>query len=89
MNLSFSLWTKIAHKWRLYKVRRTAVVFACFFGGVYAGYMFSGYGKNMYTQGYMNGFYQPYDYSLHLMNSYGGDEKAKYSVQIQSFLKQG
>ena len=51
--------------------------------------MFSGFGKNLYTLSYQNGFYQPFDYSLHMMNTYGGDEKTKYAVQILTVINEG
>lgn len=70
----------LARKWRLYWFRRRFAVFATFFGSMWFGYMYSGWGKNLYTLGYYQGFYQPFDISMNLMNGYGGDEKTKYTV---------
>ncbi len=64
-------------------------MFVAFFGSMHLGYLYSGAGQNLYTMGYWNHFYQPFDYSLHMMNTYGGDEKTKYTVQILSQLKEG
>ena len=73
---------------RIYHVRRKFVATFFFFGSMWFGYMFSGSAKNLYTMSYMNGFYQPYDYTLTLMGAYGGDETNKYSVQLQTFIKE-
>ena len=80
--------THIERKLHIYRARRKVAACICLFGGTFAGYMFSGMAKNMYTLGYMNGFYQPFDYSLHMMNTYGGNETNTYAVQIQTFIKE-
>ena len=72
----------LVYQWRLYWVRRTVVVVGSFFAWIWWGYMFSGWGKNLVTMGYFQGFVQPYDISLNLMNAYGGDEKIKYTMQL-------
>jgi hypothetical protein len=79
----------LVRKWRLFKVKRMMALLFFFFMPMHLGYLYSGLGKNIYTLGYMNGFYQAFDYSLHMMNTYGGDEKTKYTVQILSLLKDG
>ena len=79
----------LSRKWRIYKNQRRVAIFVAFFGSMHFGYLWSGAGKNLYTMGYSNHFYQPFDYSLHMMNTYGGDEKTKYTVQILSQLKDG
>ncbi len=79
----------IAMKWRIFRVKRKFMIFAAFFGGIWWGYYFSGIGKNLYTTGYQNGWFQPFDYSLALMNQYGGDEKFKYNMQLTTLIKEG
>ena len=37
--------------------------------------------------GHLNGFVQSADYTLHLMNAYGGDDKTKYKLVHLRFLK--
>lgn len=79
----------LSKKWRIYKNQRRLGMFTAFFGSFILSYIYCGSGKNLYTIGYQNGFYQPFDFSLHMMNAYGGDEKTKYTVQIMSMLKEG
>jgi hypothetical protein len=79
----------LSKKWRIYKNQRRLGMFSAFFGSFILSYIYCGSGKNLYTIGYQNGFYQPFDFSLHMMNAYGGDEKTKYTVQIMSMLKEG
>lgn len=70
-------------------MKRNLAAFLFFFGSAWFGYTFSNWGKNLYTTGYNNGFFQPFDYSLHLMNAYGGDERTKYTVQLLTIIKEG
>lgn len=42
----------IAYQMRLYHVRRKVAVALAFFGTMWFGYTFSGWGKNLYTLGY-------------------------------------
>ncbi len=79
----------LAMKYRVYRVKRKLVVFGAFFGSMWFGYLYSGAGKNLYTMGYQQGFWQPFDYSMHLMNAYGADDKFKYNIQLTALMKQG
>ncbi len=79
----------LSRKWRIYKNQRRLGFISALLGSFTFSYLYCGLGKNLYTIGYQNGFYQPFDYSLNMMNTYGGDEKTKYTVQIMSMLKDG
>ncbi len=79
----------LALKWRLFRVKRLFLTLSSFFGSIWLGYLYSGAGKNLYTLGYYNGIWQPFDYSLHLMNSYGGDDKFKYNIQLTTLMGEG
>jgi hypothetical protein len=79
----------IAQKYRLFRVKRKLVTYGAFFLSMWFGYIYSGLGKNLYTLGYYQGIWQPFDYSMHLMNSYGADEKFKYNIQLTTLMKQG
>ena len=70
-------------------MKRTVMLGAMLLWGIYCGYIFSGSGKNLATMGYLNGFYQQHDYSMHLMNAYGADDRAKNTVQINHMIKLG
>lgn len=41
----------------------------------------------MVLHGYKNGFFQPFDYSLHMMNAYGQDEEVKYKLQMLTIIQ--
>ena len=79
----------LVHTWRLYWFRRTCVVAGTFLLSVWWGYIFSGFAKNLVTLGYFQGFYQPFDISLNMMNAYGADDKVKYTMQLITLFDEG
>ena len=46
----------LVYQWRLYWVRRSVIVVGSFFAWIWWGYFFSGWGKNLVTMGYFQGF---------------------------------
>jgi len=48
----------IAYKLSLFRIRRNIVFFMSTFGALFVGYVFAGYGTNLYTLGYRQGFSQ-------------------------------
>jgi hypothetical protein len=79
----------LVKKYRLFRVKRKLAVYGAFFLSMWFGYIYSGLAKNLYTLGYYQGIWQPFDFSLHLMNSYGADDKFKYNIQLTTLMKQG
>lgn len=76
--ISLFWFTKLAHSFRLFKVRRSMQLFFTIFGCASAGYYHASIGNNLLVVGYQAGFVQASDYSGTFMDALGRDEKIKY-----------
>lgn len=78
----------LSHRFTIYKSRRRFFYLFLFFGSLCWGYFYSGaYGKNLYTTGYCNGFYLPFDYTANLVNALGTNDKLKKDLEMNVFMR--
>jgi hypothetical protein len=49
-------------------------------GACWLGYLFAGWGQNLYTFGYLSRIVQPFDFSFYPVYAYGRNPRKKYAT---------